>query len=161
MRFANYRADSSCRGAAGRCPGHISQIAVFVSMLRDQGDPCRGILAGGSLQGDPWWNVLLLHQSGTMQDEHVGDRRQLRDEPLLSACHAPAASAALRRAPKTGGRRHPARPIALNPAGGAGGVRCGADYANITSELGQDAGGPRKRNSGAAEAAVRHQKIVV
>jgi hypothetical protein len=85
--LANHSIGNLCRGAAGRYPGRIGAIAIFVSMVRDQGPQRR--------------DVLLLHQLGTMPDDTVRNRRPLHPEPLLPCpTAAPASTAAHRGAPK-------------------------------------------------------------
>src|ERR1700730_14126803 len=85
--LANHPVCNPCRGVAGRYPDRIGAIAIFVSLVRDQGPQRR--------------DVLLLHQLGTMPGDAVRNRRPLHPEPLLQApTAAPGTPAAHRGAPK-------------------------------------------------------------
>ena len=83
---ANRIACDLFRHAAGRYPGCIGAIGIFVSLVQPS--------------GPQWQYVLLLHQLGTMPSYTIRHRRQLHHEPLLSSLTA--APAARRRAPKIG-----------------------------------------------------------
>src|SRR5258708_39925740 len=114
-----------------------------------------GAELGHHEHGDPALGLRLTCADGGLSSEYRS-RGWSGDPDNTAACQL------LRLSPQ---RRNHVRRIALNPAGGIGNVGREADTgsgdANSTRELGRAAGGLRKRNRGAAEAPVRHEKIEV